>query len=517
MADAPQTPGTVRARAHWSSVAEGIHETIAGAINGRKTDHLATILDRFEAELSPVLATFYAEHAGNAQLPDEVRALLGKITDPEHFTESLLIGVAVGATIYPILGSLIAPTTQDIGNEVWSHNPTVPLTPAELATGWIKGVITDEQGITEAAKSGINPSRFADLTEIAGQSIGLAEALLLFRRGQIDAARLREVEQYSNLNPKFYDLIPMLQYAPPGEGAVITGALKQHLSEDDARKKLGEAGTDPANYDWLLASAGRPPGVEMTVQLWNHGLATEADVDRVIAQSDVNPAFADLVKLTRLYFVPPRSVVPMLRAGAITDAEADQKLAEHGVQPADRAAFIAEAHHSSASAQTIKEATASQIQRAYEEELITQADARTRLAALRYSSTAIDLLIELADNTRIDRERNLAVSAMRSKYVAHGIDRPTVQANLATIGLPPAAVTQLLTLWALERDANVHKLTPAGIMKAYRMELVTPADVKARFTALGIPDADFVVHIADAFPLKELEEASAAIVSILGA
>lgn len=517
MADTPQTPGTGRARAHWSSVAEGIHETIAGAINGRKTDHLATILDRFEAELSPVLATFYAEHAGNAQLPDEVRALLGKITDPEHFTESLLIGVAVGATIYPILGSLIAPTTQDIGNEVWSHNPTVPLSVSQVATALLKGVKVPGGADHEASLTGVNGDRLATLVELSGNAIGPGQALVLLNQNLISVDQFNEVLRYSDMNPKFYDMALDLRYAPLSAGEIVTAVLKSHIDHESGRALFGFAGMNPNQFDIAVASAGRPPGVEQVIQLWNHGLATEAEVDQVVAQSDINPAFTDLVKQTRIYFVPPRSVVPMLRAGAITDAEADQKLAEHGVQPADRAAFIAEAHHSSASAQTIKEATASQIQRAYEEELITQADARARLAALRYSSTAIDLLIELADNTRIDRERNLAVSAMRSKYVAHGIDRPTVQANLATIGLPPAAVTQLLTLWALERDANVHKLTPAGIMKAYRMELVTPADVKARFTALGIPDADFVVHIADAFPLKELEEASAAIVSILGA
>lgn len=508
---------TGKARAHWVNIAEGVHDKVGAAIDARKTTHLATILDRFEAELSPVLATFYAEHSANGALPDEVRGLLAKITDPEHFTESLLIGVAVGATIYPILGSLIAPTTQDIANEVWSHNPVVPLTGAELATGVLKGVLTEDHATTQAALVGLNADRFGNLVQIAGQSIGPMDALLLWRRKQIDDDELLDVLRYSNLNPKFFDMVKLLQYAPPGQGAVIAGALKQHLSEDDARTKLAEAGTNPDNYDWLLASAGRPPGVEMVVQLWNHELATEADVERTIAQSDINPAFTELVKLTRLYFVPPRSVVPMLRAGAITPAEADRKLAQHGVQPDDRAAFIAEATHSAAHMVSAKDATASQVTRAYEQELITETEARTKLAALKYVPDAIDLLIELTDNTRIEREQNLAISAMRSKYVSHGIDRQDVQANLATIGVPTAAVTRMLTLWTLERNANVHKLTPAGIMKAYRMGFVQPIEVKNRFLALGIVNDDIYIHVADAYTLKEADEASAAIVLILGA
>ena len=80
----------------------------------------------------------------------------------------------------------------------------------------------------------------------------------------------------------------------------------------------------------MKATAGRPPGVESMLQLWNRNLAgdnrssvTEAVINDVVHQSDINDRFLPYVKELRTYIPPPRSIVPMLRSGAITQAEFD--------------------------------------------------------------------------------------------------------------------------------------------------------------------------------------------------
>ena len=43
---------------------------------------------------------------------------------------------------------------------------------------------------------------------------------------------------------------------------MLTGALKHHLKGPDPMRLYKEAGGNPDNYDWQLASLGRPLGLE---------------------------------------------------------------------------------------------------------------------------------------------------------------------------------------------------------------------------------------------------------------
>lgn len=493
---------TERARDHWATVAAGVHDAIGAKIDQRKRDHLADTLERFERELVPTLAPMLAGIVDNENVPHEVRDLVAAVIEPEHFTQSLLIGIAVGAVISPVLGAATAPYVQSLANEVWPHNPVVPLSPAELALATLRHNPHVGAPYGEAAMSGVNKDRMDALIYNTGEALALGELLLLYRRGQIDEARLVTGMRQSRIRDEWMPELLDLRFAPPGAGEVIAGALKRHLPIPDARQKLGEAGINPVNFDWMLASAGRPPGVETVVQLWNRGYATEADVDRTIAQSDVNPDFATLVKATRWYHVPPRSIVPMLRAGGITEARARVLLTEHGVRAEDQDAFITEAHTSRTVA--TREIGAQQALRAYEQRLIDRSAVVARLVALRYVQPDIDLLIELADHAVTERFRNAAITRVRSRYVAHKLDNAAAQALLAKLQLPGPAITDLLTLWADERAANVATLTVGQWQQGYHRGIIGLSSFVAQMQAHGYHGVEIKILAAEAWPMGKI-------------
>ena len=498
MADDQVPPATSRAAEHFAKIAERAHAAIAPAIDAHADARPTDTLERFERELVPAIAPMLAGIVDNENIPEPVRHLVGAIVAPEHFTQSLLVGVAVGALISPVLGAATAPYVQSLSNEVWPHNTSVPLSPPEVALGVLRGNpdIPDPAG--EAALSGISQSRLNALIYNTGSPPSPQELLLLYRRGQIDQARLETGIRQSMIRDEWMPEILALRFAPPGAGEVISGLLKAHLSEADASTKLAEAGIDPANLSWLLATAGRPYGTMEALQLLNRGIIDEARVRQVVAQSDINPDYTNDILNLRVYLPPPRSIVPMLRSGAITEARARTLLEAHGLQTQDADAFIAEAGHTATT--NAKTLTTAQVVSAYNAELIPQAEAQTRLAALKYSPADVTLYIELADRDRELALSRAAVARVHQRFVTRRIGASQVTSDLAALGIPQPAAAQYLTLWTEEQAIAAPVLTVAQMQGALYRAIITLPDFVSRMHGLGFAGVDVKILAAEAFP-----------------
>lgn len=513
VADGTDNSGATTGAVHpLVGVGRALHDLLGPAIDARKKAHLTDVLETFESDLAPVLAPILADALANPDLPEPIRTLLATVGTPEHMTSSLVIGIAVGAILSPVIGGVLAPTIQAISNREWSQNTSMPLSPAELAAGVLKGVFNDAHAQDQAAQSGISQANMTDLISIAGQSIGTAEALLLLRRGDITDAEFLSVLQYSNVNPKFYTMAGKLRYGEPSVGEVVAGYLKGHLTAEAAGIRLGKAGLDPANLEWLKATAGRPIGIEQAVHLWLHGMITDAQLEQVVAQSDVNLDYLPLVKLSGVYFPPVRTITALVRQGALNDAQATTLYQGAGVRQQDIGPYLAGAHHTSASTQ--RHVTAGQIVRMYESRFVDRAGATTRLTALNFPADEITLMLDYADDLRTEKLLNAGVTKVGTAYVAHRIDKPAATTALTGMGLTAAAAGEHFAIWDIERTTLIHHPTPTQVINAYRRGMLNEADAHRHLLAAGIPIEDFAIYIADGYPLGKQDEASAAILLI---
>lgn len=486
------------ARDHWVSIATDAMAKLRPHNKAAALDHLTQAAEAIERDLGPRLGPLVAHWIDDPAVPDVFKEIIGPLIEPTHLGDSILIGIALGAAISPVLQAGLQPAVQILANQAWQKLPTLPLSPDLAAASVLKGVLTEGAGAAQAIQSGFAGDTFATMVETAGQSIGLAEALLLWRRGQITDAHLTEIIQYSNLNPKFYDDVRALKYTPPSTGAALEGVVKSHLDPATAKQIMAHNGTDPSNYDWMVASTGTAPGVQQVLHLRNRGEATDADVADTIAQSNLNPRFAPLVEKLGEYWPPVRTVVALLRQGAIDDTRATQLLKAQGVQPADITAYIAGAHHTRAA--TIKQLSAAQIARSYEDQLLTAADAHARLMALGYPAADAQLYLDLADHARIAGFVRGAVNRVRGRYVAYKIDAAAAQADLARLGLAPAAVQSYMTVWGEDRAANVGVLSVAQIQGAYHRGIIDLPHFITRMKDYGHSGVDIKILAAAAWP-----------------
>lgn len=486
-----------------------LHDTVAAAyVRAREAmrphdlkhadARLTGWLDAFEEEMRAAVTPLLQSALASESTPPEVRDAIAGVVGTEHATGVSLLFAVVGALFYPLVSAAMAAPAASLQQGSFHNNPSIALSPAEVALGMIRHTLGNRDPYLEASYSGLDRDRLNILALNTGDSPAVGDLLLLYRRKQIDHARLVHGLQQSRVRDEWVDDIVNLRFAPPSAGEVITGALKGHLGDTDARERLAEAGINPDNFDWLRATAGRPPGIEQVLHLRNRKQATDQDVVDVVRQSDINDRFLPLIEHLGEYHPPVRSIMAMLRAGAIDDTKATELFKNQGVLDTDIPGYLREAHHGRT--QSVKQLSQSQLVRMYVDGLIDHAAATGRLVALGYQTADADLLLALADDTRHERYVNALITQMHSRYVAHKATDADVHNALSAAGVAPGTITELLRLWQLARGATVHAPTVAQVVHAYRATYISAASCKRLLLAAGVTADDIGITVAAGFP-----------------
>lgn len=477
---------------------EAVWKKLGPDRHAEKLDLIAHVLEEHEQDfraLIPQVVTALVEHP---DFPEEAKDVFRTLAEPEHFAQATVLLVGIYPIVSGFVQAAIAPYTNDVAQLAWAQHPKVVLSPAILADAVIKGVMDESAAAQIAASSGVSVENFHTMVMAYGQAIDIEQALLLYRRGDIDEAELERVVRYSNVRTDFLPDILKLKYVPPGAAEAIMGAVKGHLSDEDAKARVAVAGIDPADFDWLKATAGRPPGVMESLQLVNRGIIDEATFETIVQQSDVQDKWTPALLALRVYLPPVRSVVPMVRSGAISDDDARELLAQHGVPAKYIDAFILEAHLTKSTAH--HELTVAQIKGEYTVGMIDADAAVAALGALGYDQQTATTIVRLADDAMILRAKNAAVNHVGSLFTKRHIDQQTASQQLDVLAVHATVRDRLITLWSIERAENVAQLTLAQCQGAWRRGVMSDEQFEAHVVALGHPSEDVPTLKALAFP-----------------
>ena len=494
------------------------HEHLAPQIAAEQHAHIVGLLERFEADVAPLIRPYARKMLDEHDIPAELRPLLEMAANPEHFGESVVIGIFIGSILSPLIGAVVQPELQDTSIKAWTLNPTRPVTPDVAVEAVLKGVIDQPTGEAEAVKSGYGKAQFDQMVQAAGQSIGLELALLLLRRGQITEAMFRQIIQYSNINPKFYGVPELAKFVPPTVGEVMTGWLKQKLDTPTAQKYISFAGIDPAeHFGWLSESTGRPLTWHEMYTAIHRGYPGPITAEESLAESDIHPRYQGVIPYLQHNYPPLFQLMRLLHAGTITPQRAATILKYEGYEQTEIDAIVASGGSTST---TVKDLTVSQVERMYTTRLIDKPTAVTKLTAAKYSPADIDLLLTFADDQRHERVLDATINKVGTLYVAHRINLTDATKALNDAGVPVLAQHDLFRLWDIQRTATAHVPTPAMVVAAGRRQEISPQEVKLRLNQLGIADADLAIFVADGYPPThplEGQAAAAAVVQNLSA
>lgn len=402
--------------------------------------------------------------------------------------------VLLGAGVILNAGGITQPYIQTLINDAWRANLETPLSPEAAAVAVLKGWLTPEGGAYEASNVGLSGDRFQTLVDSAGEPLPVQQGAEAVRRGLMDNARFIKLLQESRYRVEWADMFIALQHGPPSPANAIAGRVQGHLDDATARTIVSEGGIDPANYDWLLATAGRPPGTEEMIKLLRRDVVTEADVTTAIQESNVKNKYIPAILQTRLAVPPLFQVFRMLQSGGIDAATATKYLLWDGYDATVAAGIVHAATGAKVAAH--KQESEGLIVSGYKAAAIDNATATAHLVAIGYDATQAAFILSVADHQVAKAEMDRAANRVGTIYQHGRIDRATAAGDLATLGVPGAAAARLLSEWDLERATLVKVPTVAQLGAMVKKSLITAGEMQTRLVNEGYSAADAALIVA---------------------
>lgn len=401
-----------------------------------------------------------------------------------------------------LLGAVLAPELEMVTRGVNELLQSTPLSPADLAEMVVRHIVSSDVGESYAKQSGVAPSDFARLVQMAGDAPApgdLAEAL---RRGLIEergagphATSFEQGIAEGRLGDKWREMIKQLSVREPTPADALDALLQGQLEDSDARQKYERFGGDPEHFTWLFNARGSAPTPLEASQMANRGIipwdGTGPDATSYLQAFLEGPwrnKWAEPYRKLAEYHPPARTIVAMVRSGALSDEQAVSFFKELGMSQELAEASLRDAHHQKT--QAVRELSLSMVQQLYRDQVISKADAKTMLAADRYTDEEQDFILQLEDVRRAVAAVNSAIGRVHSLYVARKIDKGQASNALDRLTVPPGQRDDLLATWLIERGANVKTLTAAEIASAFHYKVIEQDEAMAELVADGYTPRD---------------------------
>lgn len=363
-----------------------------------------------------------------------------------------------------------------------------PLSPEDLALTVLKGISTEGEAVKEAEESGINAERFKRMVLMIGEPPGPEQLGEAYRRKLINRQRFEHGIRQSRIRDEWIDVLLDLRFSPASPSDAIRGVVQNHLEHDKGKQIAEDGGLRPEDFDWLVETAGNPPGVMQMIDLWRRGKMSEGEVKQGIRESRVKNKYIDHVVNLKRVLPAERQIVSMVTHGAITEQEGAKLLHERGYDDVTVRGFI----HSATSSQAVREKALgrAEVVELYYDHAISEARAVELLHGLGYTAATAKLVLSLADLRREKALRQAAMGPIRSSYIAQHIDETEAAAELTKLGLPHKQVDFAMALWKHDRESHRKVLTEAQIVAANVKGLFSDATAESRLMALGYTKGD---------------------------
>lgn len=401
------------------------------------------------------------------------------------------------AVLQQLIAALMRPALQEVERGVNSISQTTPLSPEQLAEMVVRNIVSHPDGEVYAKQSGISPSDFQRLVQSAGEPPSPQEMLAAVRRGIVqargtgpDETSLEQAVAESRIYNKYLSVLEALADVPIGVADAVDAAVEGQIPYDQAEHEAFLSGINADRFRILFNTRGNPPSLTELLELVRRGLipveGTGPDAT-TFQQGIFEGATKDkwepyLVQLGD-YVVPPRTVTAMVREGSLTDAQALAEWQKSGLTPTLAAAYLTSAHHQKTQAH--RDLTLNQVLTLYKDRLIDAAEARQMMAALQFNDADQTFLLDISDFEVLQNKVRAAVNRVHNLYVNHKITKQEAVTTLDGLGVPAAGRDEMLSIWDLERAANVPILTRAEIVDAWYYGVVGTAEATALLEALG--------------------------------
>lgn len=365
------------------------------------------------------------------------------------------------------------------------------LSPADLALAELRGVISSQVMYEYAAQLGVTQADMDVLVGDTGEPPAPQELLFAYRRGFIDKNRLEHGIRQSRIRNEWLDVIEMLRFAPMSTADAIRAVVQNYMHPTDAQAIAEQNGLEPTHFEPLLLSAGRPLAHGEMASLVHRGLASRAQFDQAMRESDIKDKYLQQSFELGERLLPERIIVQALKFGAISTQDAAKRLMQLGYSQASAAILLKLGIHESEVRP--HELTANQIATLYENGTIHRDEAVKHMESIGYSAANANYVLTLADMRLHIKEVTAEEKAIRLSYLASGITADQARSQLQGIGVNAAQAEHLISVWNREKHRAARTLSEAQIVKAAVNQTIAYDEAVTLLEASGYTRSDATI------------------------
>jgi hypothetical protein len=396
-----------------------------------------------------------------------------------------------------VLQALAAPGFTELETIVNTAAPVQPLSAADSATAANRSFMSLADAQAEAAKQGINATRFAIMQHLAGNAPApeqLAEAL---RRNIIPAdgagpaavSFLQGIAE-GNLLDKWGPTVQALAKTIPSPADVVDGIVRNQVTAAQGAALYETVGGDPAYLQLQVDINGRPPSPTELLELAMRGvipwegtgpgvLSFQQGIFEGDSKDKWEPAYAAL----KDYFPTVAEAVELYRWGIIGQGEAAGMMIQRGLT-AEQAAWwtaYADANAVNDYRGLTEQSVLAMVSIGY----MSDVQATTALEALHRGPDAIVQLLDYAHIQRAIQAVNQAVTRVGALFTARKITQTTASDALVRLGIESKAIADIVADWSAVAAINVKTLTEAQVTDAFAAGIMDQGAAMAELVNIG--------------------------------
>lgn len=351
------------------------------------------------------------------------------------------------------------------------------LSPGDIVELCRRGEIENGEATRRLKEHGYEAGIVADILEVGRPLTGLGELRDLYWREELEETPFRErIAQFGYDNVQV-DEIEKLTHRIPGPGDLISMAVREAFRPDIIADYEYLAEFPPEFAEWMekqgfdrewaekwWVAHWRLPSLTMAYDMFHRRIISPEDLDRLFAVSDIAPFWRPKLKEAAYRPLTRVDVRRMYALGVLEEPAIYNAYLDLGYSP-ENAQYMLE-FTVKYTTETERDATKTDILRAYNEGILDPNEAKTYLMELGYSALWAGYYIEIEDLKRERGFLSTEVSLLKDQYIEGIIDRTAVFEALGQWNLLDRQIRILLQSWDITK-ARMITIPSVGQLEAF--------------------------------------------------
>lgn len=240
-------------------------------------------------------------------------------------------GTGLGNSLFGWLQNELAPAT----SKLIAADPNAYHSPGEAAQFLARQLMEFRDAEYEAARNGIDATRFNRLLLASYQFPSLDQMLQLWNRGKATQDMVNFGLRMSAVYPDWAQALPELRHQLIEPASLADMVVRGIIEEAPAAHEAELQGVSTDRFAKLALQAGEPPAIEQLLFLYRRGKIDQARLVHGIRQSRVRNEWVDAIEALQYVPLSPADAVMAAVQGHLDQGAAKRKWAEGGIDPAD--------------------------------------------------------------------------------------------------------------------------------------------------------------------------------------